>query len=160
MTSDNHYKFKEYGETYEHRWSEQDGYLFISFIPWDANHYECSVYIRESKLPENLTGNEFWYYYSDTPEFPDWCDEDPRTVETQYISNSSIPFNGERIYRVHESEGELWSIEFEQFTENDRIISEYYYIDENEGDLIVTFTPAVVGLGLMIGPVFGRKKNL
>ena len=81
-------------------------------------------------------------------------------MDTQYISNSSIPFNGERIYRVHESEGELWSIEFEQFTENDRIISEYYYIDENEGDLIVTFTPAVVGLGLMIGPIFfGRKKE-
>ena len=75
MTADNHYKFKEYGETSEHRWSEQDGYLFISNIPWDIDHYECYVYIRESNLPENLTGDEFWYYYHDQPDFPDWCDE-------------------------------------------------------------------------------------
>ena len=93
-------------------------------------------------------------------DFPDWCDEDPRTVDTQYISNSSIPFNGERIYGVHESEGELWSIEFVQFTADDQIISEYYYIDESEEDLVVTFTPAVLGLGLMIGLIFfGRKKE-
>ena len=84
----------------------------------------------------------------------------PRTVDTQYISNSSIPFNGERIYGVHESEGELWSIEFVQFTADDQIISEYYYIDESEEDLVVTFTPAVLGLGLMIGLIFfGRKKE-
>lgn len=159
MTSDNHYKFKEYGETYEHRWSEQDGYLFISFIPWDANQYECSVYIRESNLPENLTGDEFWYYYHGQPDFPDWCDDNPRSVERDYISNSSIPFNGERIFRVHESQGELWSIEFEQFTADDRIISGYYYIDENEDDLIVTLTPAVLGFGLMIGPIFFVRKK-
>ncbi len=160
MTADNHYKFKEYGETYEHRWSEQDGYLFISNVPSGIDHYECYVYIRESNLPENLTGDEFWYYYHDQPDFPDWCDEDPRTVDTQYISNSSIPFNGERIYGVHESEGELWSIEFVQFTADDQIISEYYYIDESEEDLVVTFTPAVLGLGLMIGLIFfGRKKE-
>ena len=160
MTADNHYKFKEYGETYEHRWSEQDGYLFISNVPSDIDHYECYVYIRESNLPENLTGDEFWYYYHDQPNFPDWCDEDPRTVDTQYISNSSIPFNGERIYGVHESEGELWSIEFVQFTADDQIISEYYYIDESEEDLVVTFTPAVLGFGLMFGPIFfGRKKE-
>ena len=30
-------------------------------------------------------------------------------------------------------------LNFEQFTADDRIISEYYYIDENEDDLIVTF---------------------
>lgn len=160
MTSDNHYKFKEYGETYEHRWSEQDGYLFISYVPSDRDHYECYVYILESNLPENLTGDEFWYYYGDTPDFPDWCDEDPRAVDTQYISNSSIPFNGERIYKVYETQGELWAIEFEQFTEADRIISGYYYIDEFEVDLIVTFTPAVLGFGMMIGPIFlGRKKE-
>ena len=160
MTSENHYKFKEYGETYEHRWSEQDGYLFISFVPSDTDHYECNIYIRESNLPENLTGDEFWFYYWETPNFPDWCDEDPRTVEPQYTSNSSIPFNGERIYKVYESEGELWSIDFEQFTENDRIISGYYYIDENEDDMIVTLFPAVLGFGLMFGPIFfGRKKE-
>ena len=55
---------------------------------------------------------------------------------------------------------ELWSIEFEQFTENDRIISEYYYIDENEGDLIVNFTPAVFGLGLVLRLPSVGKKNL
>jgi len=160
MTSDNHYKFKEFEETYEHRWSEEDGYVFISFIPQESDHYECYVYIRESSLPENLTGNEFWYYYSDSPDFPDWCDEDPRTVDTQYISNSSIPFSGERIYKVYETDGELWAIVFEQFTDDERIISGYYYIDESEGDLIVTFAPAVIGVGLMVGPIFfGRKKE-
>jgi len=158
MTSDNHYKFKEYGETYEHRWSEQDGYLFISWIPSDRDHYECYVYIRESNLPENLTGDEFWYFYHNAPNFPDWCDEDPRTVDRQYSSNSSAPFNGERIYKVHESQGELYGIDFEQFTDDERIISGYYYIDENPGDYIVTYFPAVLGLGLMSVPIFfGRK---
>lgn len=159
MTSDNHYKFKEYGETSEYRWSEQDGYLFISYIPWDASHYECNVYIRESKLPENLTGEEFWYYYNDQPDFPDWCDDNPRSVERDYTSNSSIPFDGERIFRVYESQGELWSIEFEQFTADERIISEYYYIDEFE-TVLESLIPAVLGFGMMIGPVFfGREKE-
>ncbi|MGB0266140.1 MAG: hypothetical protein ACPGAN_07650 [Candidatus Poseidoniaceae archaeon] len=159
MTSDNHYKFKEYEETYEHRWSEQDGYLFISFIPSDTDHYECNIYIRESSLPENLTGDEFWYYYNDQPDFPDWCDDNPRSVERDYTSNSSIPFNGERIFRVHESEGELWSIEFEQFTADDRIISEYYYIDEFEGGVLEALIPAVLGSGLMIGSIFFFRKK-
>jgi len=159
MTSDNHYKFKEYGETYEYRWSEQDNYLFISYIIPDMDNYECYVYVRESNLPENLTGDEFWYYYNDQPDFPDWCDDNPRSVERDYTSNSSIPFDGERIFRVHESQGELWSIEFEQFTADDRIISGYYYIDEFE-TLLESLIPAVLGFGMMIGPVFfGRKKE-
>ena len=160
MTSENHYKFTEYGETSEHRWSEQDGYLFISYIAQDWDHYECYVYIRESNLPENLTGDEFWYYYHEQPDFPDWCDEDPRTVDTQYISNSSIPFNGERIYRVNEGQGQLWSIDFEHFTEDERIISGYYYIDEFEGGVLEALIPLVLGFGMMIGPIFfGRKKE-
>ena len=160
MTSDNHYKFKEYGETYEYRWSEQDNYLFISYIIPDMENYECYVYVRESNLPENLSGDEFWYSYRDTPDFPDWCDEDPRTANTQYISNSSIPFNGERIYAVYETRGELWAIEFEQFTEDDRIISGYYYIDEFEETLIEALFPGLLGFGLMAGPIFfGRKKE-
>ena len=159
MTSENHYKFDEYGETYEHRWSEQDGYLFISFIPSDRDHYECNIYVRESNLPENLTGNEFWFYYWETPTFPDWCDEDPRTVNRQYTSNSSIPFNGERIYQVYETSGELYAIEFEQFTDKERIFSGYYYIDENEGDFIVSYFPLALGFGLMSVPIFFSRKK-
>tara|TARA_B100001758_G_scaffold194995_1_gene172575 strand:+ start:1272 stop:2381 length:1110 start_codon:yes stop_codon:yes gene_type:complete len=156
-TSDNHYKFDQWEETYEYRWSEQDGYLFISYIPPDRDHYECSTYIRESSLPKNLTGDEFWYYYLDTPDFPDWCeDEDPRNVNPQYISNSSIPFNGEKFYDVYESSGELYGISFQQFTDDEQIMSEYYY----EGEVTHTYFTGVLGPAMMSAPIFfGRKKR-
>ena len=143
--SEDRFRYSNGNATIHFRWSAQGDYIVLAEIQEDG-YADCDFYRPASTLPmewstEDLTYPLIW------SARPSWCDNIGLGNDEEFTSTESAPFDGERLYRVFDSNyGDVYYLEFTNNTLTDRS----YLFDAKDGLMGVLFPLIFSGVGLFL----------
>lgn len=134
------------GDAISHfRWSAEGEYIVVAEIQRDG-YVNCEFYRLASTLPAAWSTEDLTYPYIWSAS-PSWCNDSGLGDDEEFTSTESAPFDGERLYRVFDSNyGDVYYLEFTNTTVTDR----GYLVDANDGLMGVLFPLIFSGFGLFM----------
>ena len=134
------------GDAISHfRWSAEGEYIVVAEIQRDG-YVNCEFYRLASTLPAAWSTEDLTYPYIWSAS-PSWCNDSGLGDDEEFTSTESAPFDGERLYRVFDSNyGDVYYLEFTNTTVTER----GYLVDANDGLMGVLFPLIFSGFGLFM----------
>ena len=134
------------GDAISHfRWSAEGEYIVVAEIQRDG-YVNCEFYRLASTLPAAWSTEDLTYPYIWSAS-PSWCNDAGLGDDEEFTSTESAPFDGERLYRVFDSNyGDVYYLEFTNTTVTER----GYLVDANDGLMGVLFPLIFSGFGLFM----------
>ena len=127
------------------RWSAEGEYIVVAEIQRDG-YVNCEFYRLASTLPAAWSTEDLTYPYIWSAS-PSWCNDSGLGDDEEFTSTESAPFDGERLYRVFDSNyGDVYYLEFTNTTVTER----GYLVDANDGLMGVLFPLIFSGFGLFM----------
>ena len=143
------------GDVINHfRWSAEGEYIVVAEIQQDG-YVNCEFYRLASTLPAACSTEDLTYSYIWSAS-PSWCSDAGLGNDEEFTSTESAPFDGERLYRVFDSNyGDVYYLEFTNTTVTDRS----YLVDANDGLMGVLFPLIFSGAGVFLLRAVGDFRN-
>ena len=143
------------GDVINHfRWSAEGEYIVVAEIQQDG-YVNCEFYRLASTLPAAWSTEDLTYSYIWSAS-PSWCSDAGLGNDEEFTSTESAPFDGERLYRVFDSNyGDVYYLEFTNTTVTDRS----YLVDANDGLMGVLFPLIFSGAGVFLLRAVGDFRN-
>ena len=134
------------GDAISHfRWSAEGEYIVVAEIQRDG-YVNCEFYRLASTLPAAWSTEDLTYPYIWSAS-PSWCNDSGLGDDEEFTSTESAPLDGERLYRVFDSNyGDVYYLEFTNTTVTER----GYLVDANDGLMGVLFPLIFSGFGLFM----------
>lgn len=144
-TSEDRFRYSN-GDAISHfRWSTEGEYIVVAEIEEDG-YTDCDFYRPASTLPMEWSTEDLTYPYIWSAR-PSWCDNIGLGNDEEFTSTESAPFDGERLYRVFDSNyGDAGYLEFTNTT----VTYRGYLVDANDGLMGVLFPLIFSGAGLFM----------
>ena len=143
--SDDRFRYSNGEATSHFRWSAEGEYVVVAEIEEDG-YADCDFYRPASTLPMEWSTEDLTYPYIWSAR-PSWCDNIGLGNDEEFTSTESAPFDGERLYRVFDSNN--GDVDYLEFT-NTTVIERGYLVDANDGLMGVLFPLIFSGAGLLM----------
>lgn len=144
-TSEDRFRYSN-GDAISHfRWSTEGEYIVVAEIEEDG-YADCDFYRPASTLPMEWSTEDLTYPYIWSAR-PSWCDNIGLGNDEEFTSTESAPFDGERLYRVFDSN--YGDADYLEFT-NTTVTYRGYLVDANDGLMGVLFPLIFSGAGLFM----------
>lgn len=143
--SEDRFRYLNGEDTSHFRWSAEGEYIVVAEIQRDG-YVNCEFYRLASTLPAAWSTEDLTYPYIWSAS-PSWCNDAGLGDDEEFTSTESAPFDGERLYRVFDSNyGDVYYLEFTNTTVTER----GYLVDANDGLMGVLFPLIFSGFGLFM----------
>ena len=144
-TSEDRFRYSN-GDAISHfRWSTEGEYIVVAEIEEDG-YADCDFYRPASTLSMEWSTEDLTYPYIWSAR-PSWCDNIGLGNDEEFTSTESAPFDGERLYRVFDSN--YGDADYLEFT-NTTVTYRGYLVDANDGLMGVLFPLIFSGAGLFM----------
>ena len=144
-TSEDRFRYSN-GDAISHfRWSTEGEYIVVAEIMEDG-YADCDFYRPASTLSMEWSTEDLTYPYIWSAR-PSWCDNIGLGNDEEFTSTESAPFDGERLYRVFDSN--YGDADYLEFT-NTTVTYRGYLVDANDGLMGVLFPLIFSGAGLFM----------
>ena len=144
-TSEDRFRYSN-GDAISHfRWSTEGEYIVVAEIVEDG-YADCDFYRPASTLSMEWSTEDLTYPYIWSAR-PSWCDNIGLGNDEEFTSTESAPFDGERLYRVFDSN--YGDADYLEFT-NTTVTYRGYLVDANDGLMGVLFPLIFSGAGLFM----------
>ena len=144
-TSEDRFRYSN-GDAISHfRWSTEGEYIVVAEIEEDG-YADCDFYRPASTLPMEWSTEDLTYPYIWSAR-PSWCDNIGLGNDEEFTSTESAPFDGERLFRVFDSN--YGDADYLEFT-NTTVTYRGYLVDANDGLMGVLFPLIFSGAGLFM----------
>ena len=152
--SEDRFRYSNGDDINHFRWSAEGEYIVVAEIQQDG-YVNCEFYRLASTLPAAWSTEDLTYPYIWSAS-PSWCSDAGLGNDEEFTSTESAPFDGERLYRVFDSNyGDVYYLEFTNTTVTDRS----YLVDANDGLMGVLFPLIFSGAGVFLLRAVGDFRN-